>query len=83
MEDLCMFQRPRTVALEYEKPRTYGTVLIYPLYRLVECGSAGALTQIIVHTLKSENFDEIFGLSGFFQLEWSTWPVWAAPKPEP
>ncbi|MED6216341.1 hypothetical protein PIB30_006985 [Stylosanthes scabra] len=33
-----MFQRPRTVALEYEKPGTYGTVLIYPLNRLVECG---------------------------------------------
>ncbi|MED6170953.1 hypothetical protein PIB30_036116 [Stylosanthes scabra] len=41
MEDLSMFQRPRTVALEYEKPETYGTVLTYPLYRLVECGSAG------------------------------------------
>ncbi|MED6157860.1 hypothetical protein PIB30_027389 [Stylosanthes scabra] len=38
MEDLSMFQRPRTVALEYEKPGTYGTVLIYPLDRLVECG---------------------------------------------
>ncbi|MED6139849.1 hypothetical protein PIB30_087822 [Stylosanthes scabra] len=40
MEDLSMFQRPRTVALEYEKPGTYGMVSIYPLYRLVECGSA-------------------------------------------
>ncbi|MED6182206.1 hypothetical protein PIB30_026466 [Stylosanthes scabra] len=38
MEDLSMFQRPRTVALEYEKSETYGTVLIYPLNRLVECG---------------------------------------------
>ncbi|MED6143832.1 hypothetical protein PIB30_009643 [Stylosanthes scabra] len=38
MEDLSMFQRPRTVALEDENPGTYGTVLIYPLNRLVECG---------------------------------------------
>ncbi|MED6172843.1 hypothetical protein PIB30_053729 [Stylosanthes scabra] len=38
MKDLSMFQRPRTVALEDEKPETYGTVLIYPLNRLVECG---------------------------------------------
>ncbi|MED6209057.1 hypothetical protein PIB30_050965 [Stylosanthes scabra] len=36
-----MFQRPRTVALEYEKLGTYGTVLIYPLNRLVECGFVG------------------------------------------
>ncbi|MED6209099.1 hypothetical protein PIB30_051422 [Stylosanthes scabra] len=36
-----MFQRPRTVALEYEKPGTYGTVLIYPLNRLVKCGFVG------------------------------------------
>ncbi|MED6132811.1 hypothetical protein PIB30_022275 [Stylosanthes scabra] len=41
MEDLSMFQRPRTVALEDEKPGTYGTVLIYPLNRLVECGFMG------------------------------------------
>ncbi|MED6225767.1 hypothetical protein PIB30_096910 [Stylosanthes scabra] len=41
MEDLSMFQRPRTVALKYEKPGTYGTVLIYPLNRLVECGFVG------------------------------------------
>ncbi|MED6222826.1 hypothetical protein PIB30_068231 [Stylosanthes scabra] len=41
MEDLSMFQRPRTIALEYEKPGTYGTVLIYPLNRLVECGFVG------------------------------------------
>ncbi|MED6130495.1 hypothetical protein PIB30_001582 [Stylosanthes scabra] len=34
MEVLSMFQRPRSVALEYEKPGTYGTVLIYPLDRL-------------------------------------------------
>ncbi|MED6146989.1 hypothetical protein PIB30_039846 [Stylosanthes scabra] len=47
-----MFQRPRSVALEYEKPRTYGMVLIYPLDRLVECGSAGYVTTII------------FGISG-------------------
>ncbi|MED6170252.1 hypothetical protein PIB30_028984 [Stylosanthes scabra] len=46
MEDLSMFQRPRFVALEYEKSRTYGTVLIYPLYRLVECGSTGYVTTI-------------------------------------
>ncbi|MED6176280.1 hypothetical protein PIB30_086603 [Stylosanthes scabra] len=30
MEDLSMFQRPRTVALEDEKPGTYGTGLIPP-----------------------------------------------------
>ncbi|MED6197076.1 hypothetical protein PIB30_053355 [Stylosanthes scabra] len=41
MEDLSMFQRPRTVAREYEKPGTYETVLIYPLNRLVECGFMG------------------------------------------
>ncbi|MED6216861.1 hypothetical protein PIB30_012030 [Stylosanthes scabra] len=41
MEDLSMFQRPRTVALEDEKPGTYGTLLIYPLNRLVECGFVG------------------------------------------
>ncbi|MED6195314.1 hypothetical protein PIB30_036785 [Stylosanthes scabra] len=41
MEDLSMFQRPRTVALEYEKPGTHGTVLIYPLDRLVEFGFMG------------------------------------------
>ncbi|MED6212744.1 hypothetical protein PIB30_086517 [Stylosanthes scabra] len=41
MEDLSMFQRPRTIALEYEKPGTYGTVLIYPLNLLVECGFVG------------------------------------------
>ncbi|MED6170861.1 hypothetical protein PIB30_035144 [Stylosanthes scabra] len=43
----------------------------------------GALTQIIVQTLKSGNFAEIFGLSGFFQAERSTQLVRAAPKPEP
>ncbi|MED6210028.1 hypothetical protein PIB30_060211 [Stylosanthes scabra] len=41
MKDLSMFQRPRTVALEDENPGTYGTVLIYPLNRLVECGFVG------------------------------------------
>ncbi|MED6202079.1 hypothetical protein PIB30_101775 [Stylosanthes scabra] len=41
MEDLSMFQRPRTVALEDEKPRTYRTVLIYPFNRLVEYGFVG------------------------------------------
>ncbi|MED6199506.1 hypothetical protein PIB30_076531, partial [Stylosanthes scabra] len=44
MEDLSMFQRPRTVALEDENPGTYGTVLIYPLNRLVECGFVGDTT---------------------------------------
>ncbi|MED6147353.1 hypothetical protein PIB30_043333 [Stylosanthes scabra] len=48
MEDLSMFQRPRSVALEYEKPGTYGTVLIYPLDRLVECGSAGYVQPSIL-----------------------------------
>ncbi|MED6192743.1 hypothetical protein PIB30_012913 [Stylosanthes scabra] len=46
MEVLSMFQRPRSVALEYEKPGTYGTGLIYPLYRLVECGFVGYVTTI-------------------------------------
>ncbi|MED6198381.1 hypothetical protein PIB30_065821 [Stylosanthes scabra] len=41
MEDLSMFQIPRTVALEDENPWTYGAVLIYPLDRLVECGFVG------------------------------------------
>ncbi|MED6220280.1 hypothetical protein PIB30_043384 [Stylosanthes scabra] len=41
MEDLSMFQRPRTVVLEYEKLGTYETELIYPLNRLVECGFMG------------------------------------------
>ncbi|MED6196640.1 hypothetical protein PIB30_049331 [Stylosanthes scabra] len=39
MEDLSMFQTPRTVALEDENPGTYGTVLIYPLNRLVTVAS--------------------------------------------
>ncbi|MED6196221.1 hypothetical protein PIB30_045403 [Stylosanthes scabra] len=43
MEVLSMFQRPRSVALQYEKPGTYGTVLIYPLDRLVECGFADSI----------------------------------------
>ncbi|MED6111563.1 hypothetical protein PIB30_053367 [Stylosanthes scabra] len=30
MEDLSMFQRPRSVALEYEKPGTFGVGLIPP-----------------------------------------------------
>ncbi|MED6161044.1 hypothetical protein PIB30_056992 [Stylosanthes scabra] len=30
MEVLSMFERPRSVALEYEKPGTYGTGLIPP-----------------------------------------------------
>ncbi|MED6112705.1 hypothetical protein PIB30_063938 [Stylosanthes scabra] len=60
MEDLSMFQRPRTVALEDENPGTYRTdccsgrlepwdlwkVLIYPLDRLVECGFAGYMLNI-------------------------------------
>ncbi|MED6219854.1 hypothetical protein PIB30_039603 [Stylosanthes scabra] len=46
MDDLSMFQRPRTVALEDEKPGTYGMVSIYPLHRLVKCGSAGYVTTI-------------------------------------
>ncbi|MED6186816.1 hypothetical protein PIB30_070341 [Stylosanthes scabra] len=41
MEDLSMFQRPRIIALEDENPGTYGTVLIYPLNRLVERGFVG------------------------------------------
>ncbi|MED6207142.1 hypothetical protein PIB30_033058 [Stylosanthes scabra] len=44
MEDLSLFKRPSTVALEYEKPGTYGTVLIYLLNRLVECGFVGNMT---------------------------------------
>ncbi|MED6212258.1 hypothetical protein PIB30_081557 [Stylosanthes scabra] len=41
MEDLSMFQRPRTIAMEDENPGIYGTVLIYPLNLLVECGFVG------------------------------------------
>ncbi|MED6148772.1 hypothetical protein PIB30_055974 [Stylosanthes scabra] len=41
MEDLSMFQRPKTVALEDENPGTYGVALVYPLNRLVECGFVG------------------------------------------
>ncbi|MED6207276.1 hypothetical protein PIB30_034277 [Stylosanthes scabra] len=41
MEDLSMFQRLRTVALEDENPGSYGTVLTYPLNRLVERGFVG------------------------------------------
>ncbi|MED6152266.1 hypothetical protein PIB30_090277 [Stylosanthes scabra] len=41
MKDLSMFQRPRTVVLEVENPGTYGTMLIYPLNRLVECDFVG------------------------------------------
>ncbi|MED6173321.1 hypothetical protein PIB30_058240 [Stylosanthes scabra] len=36
--------RPRTVAPEYEKHVTNGTVLIYPLNRSVECGFVGNTT---------------------------------------
>ncbi|MED6123911.1 hypothetical protein PIB30_054097 [Stylosanthes scabra] len=43
MEVLSMFQRPRPVALEYEKPGTYRTVLIYPLDRLGDRSSNGAV----------------------------------------
>ncbi|MED6216795.1 hypothetical protein PIB30_011120 [Stylosanthes scabra] len=41
MEDLSMFERPRTVALEDENPGTSGMVLFYPLNRLVEYGFVG------------------------------------------
>ncbi|MED6137030.1 hypothetical protein PIB30_061186 [Stylosanthes scabra] len=51
MEVLSMFQRPRSVALEYEKPGTYGTVLIYPLDRLVECGSAVDSVRLRIDSL--------------------------------
>ncbi|MED6192741.1 hypothetical protein PIB30_012911 [Stylosanthes scabra] len=41
-----MFQRPRSIALEYEKPGSYGTGLIYLVDCLVECGFAGYVTTI-------------------------------------
>ncbi|MED6111273.1 hypothetical protein PIB30_051044 [Stylosanthes scabra] len=47
-QDLSMFQRPRTIALEDEKPGTYGMVSIYPLHRLVKCGFAGYVTTIYI-----------------------------------
>ncbi|MED6138790.1 hypothetical protein PIB30_077838 [Stylosanthes scabra] len=46
MEVLSMFQRRRSVALEYEKLGTYGTGLVHPLDRLVECGFTGYVTTI-------------------------------------
>ncbi|MED6140354.1 hypothetical protein PIB30_092358 [Stylosanthes scabra] len=55
MEDLSMFQRPMSVALEYEKPETYGTVLIYPLDRLVECGSVDGI--IISNFIQYNRYD--------------------------
>ncbi|MED6171772.1 hypothetical protein PIB30_043920 [Stylosanthes scabra] len=48
MEDLSMFQRPRTVALEDENP---GTVLIYPLNRLVSVASW--VTRLLILGLAS------------------------------
>ncbi|MED6217305.1 hypothetical protein PIB30_016494 [Stylosanthes scabra] len=51
MEDLSMFQRPRTVALEDENPGTYGTVLIYPLNRLVSVASW--VTRLLILGLTS------------------------------
>ncbi|MED6134423.1 hypothetical protein PIB30_036923 [Stylosanthes scabra] len=51
MEDLSMFQRPRTVALEDENPETYGTTLIYPLNRLVSVASW--VTQLLILGLAS------------------------------
>ncbi|MED6110915.1 hypothetical protein PIB30_047395 [Stylosanthes scabra] len=51
MEDLSMFQRPRTVALEDENPGTYGTALIYPLNRLVSVASW--VTRLLILGLAS------------------------------
>ncbi|MED6194023.1 hypothetical protein PIB30_024469 [Stylosanthes scabra] len=51
MEDLSVFQRPRTVALEDENPGTYGTVLIYPLNRLVSVASW--VTRLLILGLAS------------------------------
>ncbi|MED6183668.1 hypothetical protein PIB30_039876 [Stylosanthes scabra] len=51
MEDLSMFQRPRTVALEDENPETYGTTLIYPLDRLVSVASW--VTRLLILGLAS------------------------------
>ncbi|MED6113905.1 hypothetical protein PIB30_075204 [Stylosanthes scabra] len=51
MEDLSMFQRPRTVALEDENPGTYGMVLIYPHNRLVSVASW--VTQLLILGLAS------------------------------
>ncbi|MED6218533.1 hypothetical protein PIB30_027459 [Stylosanthes scabra] len=51
MEDLSMFQRPRTVVLEDENPGTYGTVLIYPLNQLVSVASW--VTRLLILGLTS------------------------------
>ncbi|MED6115385.1 hypothetical protein PIB30_089960 [Stylosanthes scabra] len=51
MEDLSMFQRPRTVALEDKNPGTYGTSLIYQLDRLVSVASW--VTRLLILGLAS------------------------------
>ncbi|MED6207336.1 hypothetical protein PIB30_034847 [Stylosanthes scabra] len=51
MEDLSMFQRPRIIALEDENPGTYGTILIYPLNRLVSVASW--VTRLLILGLAS------------------------------
>ncbi|MED6109613.1 hypothetical protein PIB30_035310 [Stylosanthes scabra] len=60
MEDLSMFQRPKIVALEDEKPGTYGTVLIYPLDRLVECRFAGYMLNIYTWELSLSQLQPLF-----------------------
>ncbi|MED6109877.1 hypothetical protein PIB30_037626 [Stylosanthes scabra] len=60
MEVLSMFQKPRSIALEYEKPGTYGMWLIYPLDRLVECGFAEKELRInLVYDAYDGSFTEI------------------------
>ncbi|MED6210890.1 hypothetical protein PIB30_068369 [Stylosanthes scabra] len=57
MEDLSMFQRPRTVALEYEKPGIYGTIRESRI-NLIATPRAGALiTQVpppVTNTLSTQ-----------------------------
>ncbi|MED6137061.1 hypothetical protein PIB30_061401 [Stylosanthes scabra] len=60
MDVLSMFQRPRSVALEYEKPVTYGTGLIYPLDCLVECGFIREFRINLVATPRADAHQRIF-----------------------
>ncbi|MED6197077.1 hypothetical protein PIB30_053356 [Stylosanthes scabra] len=66
-----MLQRPRTVALKDEKPGTYGTVLIYPLNRLVECGFVG-------DTAVNPSVSIVCRRQAFARETEGTWPLWIA-----
>ncbi|MED6145823.1 hypothetical protein PIB30_028809 [Stylosanthes scabra] len=83
MKDLSMFQRLRTVALEYEKPGTYGIVSTYPLYGLVECGFAERLLSEAIVVSKPKTLAE-FREKAHGQIEIEEFcQARRAEKPEP